>query len=231
MPNAFLRSVLELRPQVAVFDCDGTLWSNNSGEDFLRWSMERRMVSDEVVRYMRPRYAEYKRGNVDEVVMCGEMTSMFAGLRVTDIEVAAQEFFAKVVRPNHFEELRELVLTLGEQGCGLWAVSSTNEWVIKEGIRDFRIPQQHAFAACVEIDNGLATDRLIRVPSGESKAEVIRQFIAKRVDAAFGNSIHDAAMLGMAQHAFAVNPNPDLEKFANERGWRVYWPERVRATV
>jgi len=40
----------------------------------------------------------------------------------------------------------------------------------------------------------------------------------------FGNSIHDAAMLEIARHAFAVNPNPDLEKIAQEKGWQIYWP-------
>jgi phosphoserine phosphatase len=231
MLNAFPTSVLEMRPPVAVFDCDGTLWSNNSGEDFLMWTMDRGMVSDRVVQYMRPRYAEYKRGKVDETIMCGEMTTMFAGLPLSDVEAAAKQFFAEVVRPNYFEELRELVLALGRQGCDLWAVSSTNEWVIKEGIRDFGIPPGHALAASVEIENGMATDRLIRVPSGATKVQVIREFVHKPVDAVFGNSIHDAAMLEIATHAFAVNPNADLEKLAIERGWRVYWPERVRATV
>jgi phosphoserine phosphatase len=32
-------------------------------------------------------------------------------------------------------------------------------------------------------------------------------------------------MLAVARHAFAVNPNPDLEKTARERGWTVYWPD------
>jgi phosphoserine phosphatase len=231
MTNPFVRSVLELRPKVAVFDCDGTLWNNNSGEDFLMWSMERGMVKDEVIRYMRARYAAYKRGNVDETQMCGEMTSMFAGLSVAAMQNAAQRFFAAVVRPNYFHELRELVLGLSRQGCELWAVSSTNEWVIKEGIRDLRIPQEHALAACVEIEDGVATDRLVRVPSGRSKVDAIRESVHKPVDAVFGNSIHDVAMLEVAQHAFAVNPNPDLETLAQQRGWTVYWPERTRVAL
>ena len=37
----------------------------------------------------------------------------------------------------------------------------------------------------------------------------------------------DTEMLAMARHPFAVNPNPDLEKTARERGWTVYWPDKV----
>ncbi len=80
-------------------------------------------------------------------------------------------------------------------------------------------------AAAVEIDDGRITNRLIRVPSGEGKPRAIREVIGKDPDAAFGNSRWDADMLAIAQHGFAVNPNPDLEQIARERGWRIYWPD------
>ena len=63
-----------------------------------------------------------------------------------------------------------------------------------------------------------------------STAHVIRRSTsaglsrAEQVDAAFGNSIHDAAMLNLARHAFAVNPNPDLEKLARLRELGVAYP-------
>ncbi|HLY97524.1 MAG TPA: haloacid dehalogenase-like hydrolase, partial [Candidatus Angelobacter sp.] len=71
---------------------------------------------------------------------------------------------------------------------------------------------------------GLATDRLIRVPTDEGKARAIREVIARPVDVCCGNSIHDAAMLALAGHPVAVNPNPGLEPIARERGWRIYRP-------
>jgi len=44
------------------------------------------------------------------------------------------------------------------------------------------------------------------------------------LDAAFGNSRWDIAMLDIAQNAFAINPNPDLEEVARERAWTIYYP-------
>jgi phosphoserine phosphatase len=32
-------------------------------------------------------------------------------------------------------------------------------------------------------------------------------------------------MLAMAKHAFAVNPNPDLETAAQQQRWMVYFPD------
>ena len=56
----FIDSVLYLAPRVAAFDCDGTLWSGDAGETFFDWEIKRAVVSTEVARAMRARYAEYK---------------------------------------------------------------------------------------------------------------------------------------------------------------------------
>ena len=61
-------------------------------------------------------------------------------------------------------------------------------------------------------------------PSGDGKPKAIRKTVKKKLDAAFGNSRWDADMLAIARHPFAVNPNPDLEKIAEEKGWQIYWP-------
>ena len=41
-----------------------------------------------------------------------------------------------------------------------------------------------------------------------------------------GAGMADNAMLEITPHPFAINPNPDLEKIARERGWTVYQPLR-----
>jgi phosphoserine phosphatase len=124
--------------------------------------------------------------------------------------------------------MRELVRRLQENGCEIWAVSSTNEWVIRAAMKHFGIPEGRVLAAKVEVDNGLATDRLVRVPSGSGKLLALRDVVGKEIDAAFGNSRWDTEMLAMAKHSFAVNPNPDLEITARERGWTIYFPEGTR---
>jgi phosphoserine phosphatase len=91
-------------------------------------------------------------------------------------------------------------------------------------MKHFNIPANRILAASVEIENGTITNRLIRVPSGHGKPKAIQEVAKVDPDVAFGNSRWDAEMLKIARNAFAVNPNPDLEKMARERGWTVYWP-------
>lgn len=223
-PADFVESVLRLQPQLAVFDCDGTLWAGDAGESFFDWELNRGVVSEDIVHWARPRYADYKAGKVSEEQMCGEMVTMHRGLAESELELAAREFFDENFVSQIFPELRELVRRLQSSNCDVWAVSSTNEWVIRAAMRHFGIDKTKILAASAKIDHGRVTDHLIQVPSGEGKPRAIRDVIKKDPDAAFGNSRWDIDMLSMARHAFAVNPNPDLESTARERGWTIYGP-------
>jgi phosphoserine phosphatase len=222
-------SVLVLKPRVAVFDCDGTLWTGDSGADFFYWEIERGLVPAHIVDWALPRYEDYKRGNVDEETMCGEMVTMNANLPESRLQEASRDFFRQVVEHRIFPEMLELTHALRAADCDLWAVSSTNLWVIREGVKRFGIAAEKVLAACVHVEDGLATDRLQRVPSGPGKAKALSE-LKIQADACFGNSIHDLAMLEAAQTPFAVNPNPDLEKIAREKGWRIYWPTGTKAS-
>lgn len=226
--QAFVESILRLQPRFAAFDCDGTLWSGDGGESFFSWEIEEKLVPDDLARSMKARYADYRAGKVPEEVMCGEMVTMHRGMIEADVQRAATRFFDLYFVEKIFPEMRFLVRELLKQGCDVWAVSSTNDWVIRAGMRHFGILRDHILAASVEIKNMRITDRLIRVPSGPGKPEAILEVVKKKPDAAFGNSRWDADMLALAVRPFAINPNPDLERLAQERGWGVYFPSSVK---
>jgi phosphoserine phosphatase len=221
---AFLDSVLALEPKIATFDCDGTLWSGDAGEGFFSWELRQGLVSDEIASWARARYADYRAGNVAEELMCGEMVTMHRGLKEPDVMAAARRYFDQTFVDNIFPEMQELIHRLQQQGCDVWAVSSTNEWVIKVAMRHFGIADNRVIAAAVEVERDLITDRLIRVPSGPGKPQAIQEMIRRAPDAAFGNSKWDADMLKISRHAFAVNANPDLKAVAEQNGWTIYSP-------
>ncbi len=217
-----------------MFDCDGTLWEANSGEKFFYHTMpdtasrRKGLVPEEVARQMRERYAQYEHGEVGEIEMCGEMVAMYRGLPVAEVKAAAEDFISATVLATTFPEMLELTQKLRQQGCDLWAVSSSTEWLIEPGIRSFGIPSEHVLATRLAENNGIAGAELLSIPSDAHKATEIADRIPGQVDAVFGNSIHDAAMLEIATHAFAVNPTPELEEMARARGWKIYKPESTR---
>lgn len=233
LQTEFIESVLNLKPRIATFDCDGTLWSGDAGEGFFSWEMAQGLVSDEIVRWARSRYAAYKAGQVAEEVMCGEMVTMHRGLREEIVQQAADAYFPQAIAPNIFPEMRELVHRLRAAGCDVWAVSSSCQWIIRSGMESFGIPPNRILAAEVAVDNGIITDRLVRVPSGPGKSEAIRSALKSSPDhtpdCAFGNAIWDREMLAMSKHPFAINPNPDLQEIALANRWTVYQPDTDRS--
>jgi phosphoserine phosphatase len=108
-------------------------------------------------------------------------------------------------------------------------VSSTNNWVIEEGVSRFGISPSRVLAARVRVVEGRISSALMDVPSGEGKADALRRAGIDKPNVVFGNSIHDAAMLGMAKRAFPVNPTPALVEIAADLGWAVFYPASVLA--
>jgi phosphoserine phosphatase len=216
-----------LAPRIAVFDCDGTLWGGDAGSSFMDWSMRTGLLSSEKTAWLRDRYALYRQGKVTEAAICGEMVQVYAGLTLEQMRTAAATFFREHTEPHIFPELRELVARLQARGTEIWAVSSTNDWVIEEGAHRFGIAPERVLAARVLIADGTVTDQLVDVPTDEAKVTALRRAGVTAPDAVFGNSVHDAAMLAIARQAFPVNPSPALAERSAAEGWPVFWPAAV----
>jgi phosphoserine phosphatase len=224
----FERMVFASRPKVAVFDCDGTLWNGDTGFGFLSWSMEMGLVSRSTCDWVDTRYRAYLAGSVSELDICGEMVQIYAGLREEELRAAAARYVREYVPPRIFAEMAQLVAALQKAGVEIWAVSSTNKWVVAEGVRDFHIPEERVLAAEVRVVNGLITSELLDVPTDEKKAAALARIGLTRPDAVFGNSVHDLAMLEAARNAFPVNPSPELLEAAAKNGWGYFLPEAAQ---
>jgi phosphoserine phosphatase len=230
----FKQLVLAADPKVAVFDCDGTFWSGDAGYGFMVWSLEQGLVSRSTGDWIDTRHRAYQSGHVSELEICGEMVRVYAGLREQELRAAAAQYVEEFVRPHVFSELASLVSTLLKNGVEIWAVSSTNRWVVAEGVRDLGIPENRILAAEVRVNEGVITSQIVDVPTDEGKVASLARIGITAPDVVFGNSIHDLAMLEMARCPFPVNPSPALKEACAKRGWGYFRPraaEGVEAPV
>lgn len=222
--------MLARQPKVAVFDCDGTLWSGDSGSGFMNWSHDKGLVSRSATDWLDERYRDYLAGNVSEEAICGEMVQVYAGLRDQELRSAAETYVRAFVEGRIFTEMAALVAKLQSAGTEIWAVSSTNRWVVAAGLRCFGIPEERVLAAEVRVEDGVITSELVDVPTGEAKAAALRR-AGVAPDAVFGNSLHDLAMLKLGRYGYPVNPSPALCKTAAELGWPCFYPAKADAAT
>jgi phosphoserine phosphatase len=227
----FKQLVLAADPKVAVFDCDGTLWSGDAGYGFMVWSLEQGLVSRSTSDWIDTRYRAYQSGHVSELEICGEMVRVYAGLREQELRAAAAQYVEEFVRPHVFSELTSLVSTLLKNGVEIWAVSSTNRWVVAEGVRDLGIPENRILAAEVRVNEGVITSQIVDVPTDEGKVATLARIGITAPDVVFGNSIHDLAMLEIARRAFPVNPSPALLEAAAKNGWGYFRPQGAEGLI
>src|SRR5262249_60490835 len=138
----------------------------------------------------------------------GEMVTINAGIPMQTLEEAAEEFFPAVVEQRIFPEMLRLARELAATGCEVWAVSSTNDWVIREGVKRFGIRGSRVLAASVYVEDGRLTNRLGRVPRGTGKVVAIKELIGQPGGVCFGNSIHDMDRPGGGRQSLVVDPDP-----------------------
>lgn len=230
----FERMVLDGNLKTVVFDCDGTLWGGDAGYGFMIWTLEQGLVSRSTSDWIDTRYRAYQQGRLSEVDICGDMVRIYEGLREQELRAAAAQYVEEFVRPQVFAEMASLIAALFKRGAEIWAVSSTNLWVVSEGVRDFAIPANRILAAEVRVAGGLITSEIVDVPTDEGKVAALKRVGITAPDAVFGNSIHDLAMLEIARQAFPVNPSPALLEAAGRNGWGHFRPasaEGVKAKV
>jgi phosphoserine phosphatase len=195
------------------------------------WSMEQGLISRATSHWIDTRHRGYLAGKVSELEICGEMVQIYAGLREQELREAAARYARQFIQPRVFAEMASLLAALRRNGVEVWAVSSTNKWVVAEGVRALEIPEERILAAEVRVSDGLLTSELVDVPTDEAKAAALARVGLSRPDAVFGNSIHDLAMLEIARHAFPVNPSPKLIAAAAKNGWGCFVPEAAEAAV
>ena len=101
--SEFTDAVLKLEPRLAVFDCDGTLWSGDAGLGFFEWELTRGMVSDETVRRARARYAEYLAGKVSEDDLRTVRAAGFTDANIVEIIALSAQFLLTNFVNNAFD--------------------------------------------------------------------------------------------------------------------------------
>jgi len=206
--------------RIAVFDNDGTLWSEQPVNFQLLFAIDR-------VRALAPKYPQWKTQQPFKAVLEGDMKALaatgerglltlvmatHAGLTTEQFEAIARNWLAtarhpKLKRPYTdlvFKPMLEVLEYLRANGFRTYIVSSGSvEFVRAISERAYGVPPEQVIGSSIrtryELRNGQPA--LVRLPEVDfiddkaGKPVGIQRFIGKRPIAAFGNSDGDFEML------------------------------------
>lgn len=212
-----------------AFDADGTLWSGDIGEDFLR----ELQVKKRLVAPARPdTYAHY------EGLFASDPPAAFAfcvqsmkGLRVEDVERWSLELFESRYRSRIFPGMRKLLDLFQSAAVGVSLVSASNAVTVRTAARALGLDPKLVLAVEGAVDGqGRLTGEVIPpVTCSAGKVEAIRKQLGRPLALACGNSLFDREMLEYAQRAVMVAPEGSegpAVSLARSRNWMIH---RVRS--
>jgi HAD superfamily hydrolase (TIGR01490 family) len=215
--------------RLALFDLDHTLLPIDSDYSWGVFTQQIGWTDPVVFKHRNDEFYEhYKAGTLDIHDYVRFATEAVRLRGASEAEVAHARFMDTVVMPEIRQEALELLQTHRAAGDQIAIVTATNEFVTRPIARALGVEDLIA----VELErgpDGWITGEIAGVPSArEGKVERVRQWLAARGLAReavtitfYSDSINDLALLEMADHPVATNPDDRLRALAAERGWRI----------
>jgi HAD superfamily hydrolase (TIGR01490 family) len=227
--------------EAAFFDLDKTIISRSSSLALSRPLYRAGMVSRG--QLLRGAYAQlvYLLVGADEHKMerlKEGMLQLTKGWDRAQVERLVQDVILEVIDPYVYQEALDLIALHHSEGRSIYVVSSSPEEVVRPLARHFGVAGVIATRAAVG-DDGRYTGLLEFYAYGVEKAGAMRE-LADRAGLdlagsyAYSDSITDLPMLEAVGHPVAVNPDKELRRLAEERGWETRdfrSPVRLRTRI
>jgi HAD superfamily hydrolase (TIGR01490 family) len=213
--------------EAAFFDLDKTVISKSSSLALTRPLYRAGLVTRS--QLLRGAYAQlvYLMLGADERRMDRAKEGMLAltkGWSKEEVEQVVREALEEVVDPYIYQEALDLVALHQALGRKVYIVSSSPEEVVRPLAE--RLGVDDVLATRAECIDGLYTGNLEFYCYREQKAERIIEMAQEdgldlRGSFAYSDSITDLPMLEAVGNPVAVNPDRELRRVAEQRGWRI----------
>ncbi len=150
--------------------------------------------------------------------------AVLTGVRVDELHEIVSEAMEPVLKPLVYTEALDLAASHAAAGERTYIVSGALEEVVQALALELGFDGALG-SRCGRVD-GVYTGRLERALFGNAKADALYELAARdeldlRVSTAYSDSHTDLAFLERVGNPVAVNPDRELRKLAEDRGWPV----------
>lgn len=217
-------------PQAAAFfDVDNTMMMGASIYHFARGLAQRDFFTGRDLLRFGWRQVKFRLGGQEDaagMVSAREAGLAFvAGRTVDEIVAWGEEIYDELMAARIYSGTRALAQQHLQAGRRVWLVTATP--VELAGVIARRLDLTGALGTVAEVSHGCYTGHLVGEPlHGPAKAEAVLSLAAREnLDLArcwaYSDSANDLPMLSLVGHPVAVNPDPELRRYAREQGWPV----------
>ena len=211
----FIKEIKTDGPALAVFDADGVLWRKDVADDFAMWMMNQGHLHKE----LWPRYEAIYRE--DAPAGCRFMLELYKGMPEKELAAHVNRYWNEQER-DYNDFIIATMHWVKAQGFTTYVVSGTPTNILYP-VLDI-LPVDKILGMDYEVGgDGIFTGKHTGIScAGIGKADKIEAFWKDRVSIVIGNALLDADMLKLAKDAaWAVHPDDDLLKIANENNWHI----------
>ncbi|MCK5360117.1 MAG: HAD family hydrolase [Gammaproteobacteria bacterium] len=211
---------------LAIFDLDNTLLRGDS--DYL-WGMyliEKGAVDQESHQHENERfYQEYLKGQMDIMAFLRFQLAPLARIPMPELLQMRDEYLERYIKPIITKQAKDLIDTHRQRGDTLLIITATNDFVTRPIADIFAIDE--LIATNAELIDNRYTGAVSGKPSyQEGKVQRLNDWLEKTGNTLTGSwfysdSHNDLPLLKIVDHPVAVNPDPQLAKYAEQAGWQV----------
>ncbi len=213
---------------LVLFDLDNTLLAGDS--DYL-WGVflgEQGLVDPDYYAAENERfYREYKEGKLDIFEFLAFSLKPLSERSMEELRELHRRFMEEKIQPIITRDAKMLVDMHRQRGDELLIITATNAFVTAPIAAAFGI--QHLLATEPEIVDGRYTGKVAGTPCfREGKVKRLEAWLADH-DHNLGNawfysdSHNDLPLLEKVTHPIPVDPDEELSRVAEERGWPVLY--------
>ncbi|HEX6487774.1 MAG TPA: HAD-IB family hydrolase [Candidatus Dormibacteraeota bacterium] len=210
----------------AFFDFDGTLIAGYSATVFLRDSLLKREVQPEALARAAMAGLEMRLRGADVTRLIELAAVHWAGRPESELEDLSRRLFHDHIAGMIYPEARELVKAHQRMGHTVVIATSATRYQAAPVAEDLGI--EHVLSSRADVLDGILTGRLGgSVLWGENKAKAVREFSRRhRVTLSrshgYADGDEDVPFLSAVGYPHPLNPQPQLARYAGEKGWRAY---------
>ena len=213
--------------RVALFDLDNTLLTGDSDDEWFNFlaakgALDRAAglaAKEDIVR-------RYREGSVGTLEFCEYFLQLFVPHEMPALLAWREKFIREWIVPRIPQSARDLLDSHRDDLVVI--ATATNRFITEPIAKELGI--EHLIATEPEIRGGRFTGKVTGTPSfREGKAARVREWLAARGKSLgdfteswfYSDSINDRPLLELVTHPVAVDPDPQLNRLAGERGWRI----------